>query len=133
MSICSVATNPVVEETPKEEQAPEEPAKEDEKEMTLQEGCKKKNKIFSFFSGCFGGKSQVVEAKENDEADKPAEEEPSKDEPAEDKPVEGEEKEWIWSSFFQYYPRKNHTVFTVLVKCFTWYLYVNRIVIADFE
>lgn len=65
--------------------------------MTLQEGCKKKNKIFSFFSGCFGGKSQVVEAKE-DEADKPAEEEPSKDEPAEekeaeDKPVEGEEKE----------------------------------------
>ena len=70
----------------------------EDKEMTLEEGCKKKNKIFSFFSGCFGGKSQVVEAKENDEADKPAEEEPSKDEPAEekaaeDKPVEGEEKE----------------------------------------
>lgn len=88
---CLVATNPIPEETPKEEQAPvEEPVKE-EKEVTLEEGKKKKKLFGSLFSGCFGGKSQVVEKPEVQEQAKPKEDEadPAKDEPEDDKATEG--------------------------------------------
>ena len=118
--ICLVlASNPIPEETPKEE-APE-PVKE-EKEMTLEEGKKKKNLFGSLFSSCFGGKSQVVEKPEvqeqakpkEGEAEKPAEEDPAKDEPAENKaaeeePAANEKEEWTWGLQFNLW---KHTIDT---------------------
>ena len=79
-----------------EEKAPAEaPVIEEKKEMTLEGLGKKKKSIFSLFSGCFGGKSQVAEkpvTEEKEEAeDKPTEGEQGedkKDEPAEDEAAE---------------------------------------------
>ena len=93
-----VATNPVVEETPLEEQAPvEEPTKEEKKETSSKdEDTKKKKKSFfaSIFS-CFGSKSQVAllekpldQKQTKEDLDIETEEKETEDTVAKDKPVE---------------------------------------------